>query len=70
MTITWNDTKWNEQPTPAALGAQLLATYYRTLDEMIAVMRPAPERRLEEVGYVLPRPSARLAPVHEYPKSA
>lgn len=60
---------WNEQPTPGALGAQLLATYYRTLDDMIDLMRPVPQRRLEEVGYVLPRPSARLAPVSEHPRS-
>jgi hypothetical protein len=50
----------NEQPLPESLGAHLLDTYYRTLDEALAAMPPARERRLEEIGYVLPRPSARL----------
>jgi hypothetical protein len=52
----------NEQP-PGSLGAQLLETYYRMLDEAIA-LRPARDRRLEEDGYVLPRPAERrLGPV-------
>jgi hypothetical protein len=59
-----------EQPLPGSLGAHLLETYYRTLDEALAAMPPAPERRLEEMGYVLPRPSARLLlPVRERPRA-
>jgi hypothetical protein len=60
----------NEQPLPESLGAQLLDTYYRTLDEALAAMPPARERRLEEIGYVLPRPSARLLlPARERPRA-
>lgn len=59
----------DEQPL-RPLGDQLLETYYRTLDEALAAMPPARERRLEEIGYVLPRPSARLRlPVRELPRA-
>ena len=49
----------SEQPIPASLEAHLLGIYWRTLDEAVA-MRSARERRREEIGSVLPRPSAQL----------
>jgi hypothetical protein len=59
----------SQQPLPASLGAHLIETYYRALDEAVA-MRSARERQREEIGYVLPRPSAQpLRLVRERPRT-
>ena len=53
----------NAKRLPGSLGAELLETYYRVLDEALAT-NPTRDRRLEEIGDVLPRPNVRmLAPV-------
>jgi hypothetical protein len=48
----------SEQPIPTSLEAHLLDVYWHTLEEAAAI-RSARERQREEMGSVLPRPSAR-----------